>query len=93
MLRSFQPSLRIERTYANKTTTDFKMKPVSLVIELFVVLEHGQRANLCLARFTQTRGAASSFRKVVDIVEDVCKARCMLVEDPEKQAAMMEVLD
>ncbi|KAH8730462.1 serine/threonine-protein kinase-like protein GIN4 [Phaeosphaeriaceae sp. PMI808] len=70
-----------------------KIKPVSFVIELFVVLEHGHRANLCLARFTQTRGAASSFRKVVDIIEDVCRARCILVEDIEKQAAMMEVLD
>ncbi|KAI4934006.1 uncharacterized protein J4E92_003676 [Alternaria infectoria] len=70
-----------------------KIKPVTFVIELFVVLEHGRRANLCLARFTQTRGAASSFRKVVDIVEDVCRARCMLVEDEEKRASMMEVLD
>ncbi|KAJ4340006.1 serine/threonine-protein kinase gin4 [Ascochyta clinopodiicola] len=70
-----------------------KIKPVTFVIELFVVLEHGHRANLCLTRFTQTRGAASSFRKVVDIVEDVCRARTMLVEDPEKQATMMEVLD
>ncbi|KAI8934933.1 hypothetical protein NX059_008602 [Plenodomus lindquistii] len=70
-----------------------KIKPVSFVIELFVVLEHGHRANLCLARFTQTRGAASSFRKVVDIVEDVCRARCMLVEDEEKKASMVEVLD
>ncbi|KAF2830021.1 Pkinase-domain-containing protein [Ophiobolus disseminans] len=70
-----------------------KIKPVCFIIELFVVLEHGHRANLCLARFTQTRGAASSFRKVVDIVEDVCRARCMLVEDTDKQAAMMEVLD
>ncbi|KAL1792948.1 hypothetical protein ACET3X_009455 [Alternaria dauci] len=70
-----------------------KIKPVTFVIELFVVLEHGRRANLCLARFTQTRGAASSFRKVVDIVEDVCRARCMLVEDEEKKASMMEVLE
>ncbi|CAN9458279.1 unnamed protein product [Alternaria sp. RS040] len=70
-----------------------KIKPVTFVIELFVVLEHGRRANLCLARFTQTRGAASSFRKVVDIVEDVCRARCMLVEDEEKKASMMAVLE
>ncbi|KAF2465924.1 Pkinase-domain-containing protein [Lindgomyces ingoldianus] len=69
-----------------------KIKPVSLVIELFVVLEHGRRANLCLARFTQTRGAASSFRKVVDIVENVCRARSMLVEDEDKKSAMCEVL-
>lgn len=73
--------------------TDLKIKPVSFVVELFVVLEHGRRANLCLARFTQTRGAASSFRKVVDIVEDVCRTKTMLVEDPEKQTTMMEVLD
>jgi serine/threonine-protein kinase HSL1 (negative regulator of Swe1 kinase) len=72
---------------------DLKIKPVHFTIELFVVLEHGRRANLCLARFTQTRGAASSFRKVVDIVEDVCRARCMLVEDTDKQATMLEVLD
>ncbi|EUC39052.1 hypothetical protein COCCADRAFT_455 [Bipolaris zeicola 26-R-13] len=70
-----------------------KIKPVSFVIELFVVLEHGRRANLCLARFIQTRGAASSFRKVVDIIEDIFRARSMLVEDEQKKATMMEVLD
>ncbi|KAF2190554.1 Pkinase-domain-containing protein [Zopfia rhizophila CBS 207.26] len=70
-----------------------KIKTVSLVIELFVVLEHGHRANLCLARFTQTRGAASSFRKVVEIVEDVFHARNMLVEDEDKMVAMCEVLN
>ncbi|KAF2499558.1 Pkinase-domain-containing protein [Lophium mytilinum] len=69
-----------------------KIKPVSLVIELFVVLEHGRRAQLCIARFTQTRGAASSFRKVVDIVEDVFKAKGVLIEDEEKKNAMCEVL-
>lgn len=68
------------------------MKPVSFVIELFVVLEHGHRANLCIARFTQTRGAASSFRKAVDIVEDVCRAKYMLVEDEVKKQAMLEIL-
>ncbi|KAF2036063.1 Pkinase-domain-containing protein [Setomelanomma holmii] len=83
----------VEVLEVEKVLQYLKIKSVSFVIELFVVLEHGHRANLCLARFTQTRGAASSFRKVVDIVEDVCRARCMLVEDPEKQAAMMEVLD
>lgn len=71
---------------------DLKIKPVSLVIELFAVLEHGRRANLCLARFTQTKGAASSFRKVVDIVEDVFRAKATLVEDAGKREAMCEVL-
>lgn len=71
---------------------DLKIKPVSLVIELFVVLEHGRRANLSIARFTQTRGAASSFRKVVDIIEDVCRGKHMIVFDEEKKAAMCEIL-
>ncbi|KAF2263474.1 Pkinase-domain-containing protein [Lojkania enalia] len=70
-----------------------KIKPVSLVIELFVVLEHGRNANLTLVRFTQTRGAASSFRRVVDVVEDVCRSSSMLVEDEEKRAAMCEILE
>ena len=57
-----------------------------------MVLEHGRRAQLCLARFTQTRGAASSFRKVVEIIEDVFEAKGMLVKDEEKRRAMCEVL-
>ncbi|KAF2873203.1 serine/threonine-protein kinase-like protein GIN4 [Massariosphaeria phaeospora] len=69
-----------------------KIKPVSLVIELFVVLEHGRRANLCIARFTQIRGAASSFRKVVEIIEDISKARDVLVDDEVKKVAMCEIL-
>lgn len=56
------------------------------------MLEHGRRAQLCLVRLTQTRGAASSFRKVVDIIEDVFQAKGMLVEDEEKRRAMCEVL-
>ncbi|PSN69091.1 Pkinase-domain-containing protein [Corynespora cassiicola Philippines] len=79
-------SARIDRN------NHLKIKPVSLVIELFVVLEHGRRANLSVARFTQTRGAASSFRKVVDIIEDVCRGKHMIVLDEEKKAAMCEIL-
>ncbi|KAF2271997.1 Pkinase-domain-containing protein [Westerdykella ornata] len=69
-----------------------KIKPVSVVIEIFVVLEHGRRARLCVARFTQTKGAASSFRKVTDIVEDVFRARDMVVQDETKRAAMCALL-
>ncbi|KAF2199137.1 Pkinase-domain-containing protein [Delitschia confertaspora ATCC 74209] len=70
-----------------------KMKPVSLVIELFVVLKHGRRTRLCIARFTQTRGAASSFRRVVDILEDICRANGLVVEDERKRLEMLGVLD
>ncbi|KAF2796857.1 serine/threonine-protein kinase-like protein GIN4 [Melanomma pulvis-pyrius CBS 109.77] len=101
LLRDWQSFGVKEVTFDRKTNTinarvdknnRLKVKPVSIVIELFVVLAHGRRANLCLARFTQTRGAASSFRKAVDIIEEIFQEKNMLVEEEEKKAAMCEVL-
>ncbi|KAF2098131.1 Pkinase-domain-containing protein [Rhizodiscina lignyota] len=71
---------------------DLKIKPVSVVAELFVVLEHGRRAQLTLVRFTQTRGAASSFRRVVEVIADVMEAKGLLCEDEERKTAMEEIL-
>ncbi|CAI6263806.1 unnamed protein product [Periconia digitata] len=69
-----------------------KIKPVSLVIELFVICEGGRRTKLCCARFTQTRGAASSFRKTVDILEDICSNMSLLVTSAEVRTEMLKVL-
>ncbi|OAG04965.1 Pkinase-domain-containing protein [Paraphaeosphaeria sporulosa] len=69
------------------------LKPVAFVIELFVVLEDNKRANLCLGRFTQTRGAASSFRRAVEVIEDICREKHILIEDEQKKAAMCEILN
>lgn len=60
------------------------LKPVHFAGEYFTVLEHGKRVNLCVCRFTQERGAASSFYKVVDTLALVCKERGLLVEDEKK---------
>ena len=56
------------------------------------MLEHGRRAQLCIVRFRQTRGAASSFRKVVETLQMVLAAKGLLVEDEEKWREMCEVL-
>ncbi|KAF2839745.1 Pkinase-domain-containing protein [Patellaria atrata CBS 101060] len=69
-----------------------RIKPVSFVCELFVILEHGRRSNLTIARFTQTKGAAASFRKVIDLAEEVLERRGLLVEDDAKKSAMADVL-
>ena len=37
------------------------IKPVSVRVELFVVLQNGKKIGLSLGRWTQTRGAASGF--------------------------------
>jgi hypothetical protein len=40
---------------------------VAFRIELFVVLEHGRKTGLSVARFIQ--GAASGFKRVLEVVE------------------------
>ncbi|KAI9875894.1 MAG: hypothetical protein M1830_007823 [Pleopsidium flavum] len=68
------------------------IKPVSLATELFAVLERGRRAQLSIARFTQEKGAASSFHRVLDTLETVLSARGLLVEDRVRAKKMEKVL-
>lgn len=69
-----------------------KIKAVHLTAQLFTVLEQGRRANLSIVRFVQTRGAASSFHKVVETVQMVLAAKGFLIEDEERWNEMCEVL-
>lgn len=68
------------------------IKPVTFRIELFVVLKNGRKAGLSLARCSQMRGAASSFRKVVEILEQVAKDRGLLVEDEAQRNELCGIL-
>lgn len=68
------------------------IKPVAFRIELFVVLEHGCKVGLSIARFVQAKGAASGFRRVLEVVDGVMRARGWLVEDEEKVKALCEVV-
>jgi serine/threonine protein kinase len=68
------------------------MKPIALVVEVFVVMHNGQEFGSCIARFTQTSGAASSFNKVVELVEDKCREMRFLIEDKDLCASMLTVL-
>lgn len=72
---------------------DLKIKEVHLLIEIFTILENGRRAQLSIARFSQTKGAASSFRKVVDAVEKYASDSGLLVEDMATWDAMRAVLN
>ncbi len=66
-------------------TTDLKMKPVHFHALLYSVLEHGRKANLSIIKFTQEKGAASSFYKVVDTLESLLKEQNMLVVDMQRK--------
>ena len=65
--------------------SDLHLKPVQFHAHLFTVLEHGRKCSLSIARFTQERGAASSFYKVVDTLEAVLKERQLIVEDAARK--------
>lgn len=57
------------------------------------VIEHGRRGHLSIARFTQERGAASSFHKVVDTINSVFGERNLLVVEKRKAKMMIKTLN
>jgi serine/threonine-protein kinase HSL1 (negative regulator of Swe1 kinase) len=69
------------------------MKEVAFAAEILTVIEHGKRSHLSIARFTQEKGAASSFYKVVETLETVMKSRGMLVSDERKKRMIIKTLN
>ncbi|KAF6802368.1 serine/threonine protein kinase [Colletotrichum sojae] len=69
------------------------IKEVAFAAEIMTVIEHGKKGPLCIVRFTQERGAASSFHKVVDTVRTVLGTRGLLVADKRKEKMMIKTLN
>ncbi|KAI1658784.1 Pkinase-domain-containing protein [Daldinia decipiens] len=72
---------------------DLEMKETSFAAEIMTVIEHGRRNQLCIVRFTQERGAASTFNKVVDTMDDIFLARGLLIVDKYKTKMMIKTLN
>ena len=70
----------------------FGLKEVSFVVEMYVMLERGRRARLSVARFTQRKGAASSFKRIVEAAETSLGQMNVLVKDEEMKKEMQSVL-
>lgn len=68
------------------------LREVSFVVEMYVMLERGQRANLSICRFTQRKGAASSFRRILEAVETHLTVKDVLVKDKQARQEMESVL-
>ncbi len=69
------------------------MKEVAFASEIMTVIEHGKRSHLSIARFTQEKGAASSFYRVVETLETILKSRGMLVSDERKKRMIVKTLN
>lgn len=57
------------------------------------VIEHGKKQPLSIVRFTQERGAASSFYRVVEAMRMMFESRGLLVIDKAKQKMMIKTLN
>jgi serine/threonine-protein kinase HSL1 (negative regulator of Swe1 kinase) len=68
------------------------IKPVAFRVELFVVLEHGVKVGMSIARFQQVKGAASGFRAVLEVLDGIVRKEGWLVQDEEKVKALCEVV-
>lgn len=68
------------------------IKEVCIAAEVMTVIEHGKKGPLSIVRFTQERGAASSFHRVVDTMRLVFDSRGLLVADRRKQKMMIKTL-
>ena len=72
---------------------DLNLKEVAFAGEVMTVIEHGKKQPLSIVRFTQERGAASSFQRVVDTMRMVFESRNLLVADKSKQKMMIKTLN
>ena len=75
----------LPRAFMTDRLADLHIKPVNFHAYLYCVLEHGRKANLSIMKFTQEKGAASSFYRVVETLEKVFNDKGMLVNDTERR--------
>lgn len=66
---------------------------MSFAAEVMTVIEHGKKQQLSIIRFTQERGAASSFHRVVDTIKLMFETRGLVVVDKNKEKMMMDTLN
>ncbi|KAM0508156.1 hypothetical protein ACHAP8_000366 [Fusarium lateritium] len=69
------------------------LKEVSFAAEIITVIEHGKKQPLSIIRFTQERGAASSFYRVVDTMRMMFETRALVISDKNKQKMMTKTLN
>lgn len=95
LLSPDDPRQEIDTTIIDFLTLSavLSIKEVNFAVEIITVIEHGKRNHLSIVRFTQEKGAASSFHKVVDTMNSVFTGRGLLVQDKRKAKMMIKTLN
>ncbi|KAH7176559.1 hypothetical protein EDB81DRAFT_42834 [Dactylonectria macrodidyma] len=93
-IRGIQVDKQRNIVFARVGTNNYlDLKEVSFAAEVMTVIEHGKKQQLSIIRFTQERGAASSFHSVADTIKLVFETRSLVVTDRVKEKMMMETLN
>lgn len=61
-------------------------------VKVYAVLEYGKKSNLSIAKFSQERGAASSFHRVVNTIESVFKESHFAIVDSTKKKGILKTM-
>jgi hypothetical protein len=81
------------RQRPNYFATDLNLKEVEFAVEIMTVIEHGKKQPLCIVRFTQERGAASSLHRIAGTMKIMFASQYMLVTDKHKRKMMINTLN
>ncbi|RGP68057.1 serine threonine- kinase domain [Fusarium sporotrichioides] len=93
-IRDIQVDKQRNIVFAQVADKNFlNLKEVSFAAEVITVIEHGKKQPLSIIRFTQERGAASSFYRVVDTMRMMFETRALVVSDKNKQKMMIKTLN
>ncbi|KAF9765628.1 hypothetical protein IL306_002048, partial [Fusarium sp. DS 682] len=93
-IRDIQVDKQRNIVFARIAAKNFlNLKEVSFAAEVMTVIEHGKKQPLSIIRFTQERGAASSFHRVVDTMSMIFEARALVVADRNKRKMMIKTLN
>ncbi|SCO86643.1 related to protein kinase Gin4p [Fusarium oxysporum] len=93
-IRDIQVDKQRNIVFARIAAKNFlNLKEVSFAAEVITVIEHGKKQPLSIIRFTQERGAASSFHRVVDTMNMIFDARALVVADRNKRKMMIKTLN
>ncbi|GKU00063.1 unnamed protein product [Fusarium langsethiae] len=93
-IRDIQVDKQRNIVFARVADKNFlNLKEVSFAAEVITVIEHGKKQPLSIIRFTQERGAASSFYRVVDTMRMMFETRALVVSDKNKQKMMIKTLN
>ncbi|KJZ74799.1 hypothetical protein HIM_05916 [Hirsutella minnesotensis 3608] len=93
-LRGIEVDKQRNIVFARLGTKNYlNLKEVEFAAEIMTVIEHGKRQPLSIVRFTQERGAASSFHRVVETMRLMFDSRHLVVTDKAKRKMMIKTLN